>query len=616
MMRKLTISVALVIFLFTHLVLASDFRFSPHPNTANLIKWRHWEKQSFDDAEKEGKPILLSLSAVWCHWCHVMDETTYSAIDVIDYINNNFIPVRVDANMRPDIDNLYNQGGWPSTVVLTPKGVIVQGGTYIPQESMIEWLSDALEMLKGDKNGFKEKSETIKKKRKETVRQQEGTTPDVFQITKITNMLESSYDKRYGGFGLSQKFPNPDAIDFLLSGYLNTRNPELATMVSMTLKNMSEGEIYDRVEGGFFRYSTGRDWSAPHYEKMLDLNATLIRNYASAHMVYGKSNDKKVLNKTLIYVEKYLYDKKTGAFYGSQDADERYYRRTERSGLEPPHVDSTIYADSNAQMIIGLIAAYGSTGEKRLIRMAKRAADFIITKLYSDIDGTYHYYSGQKHLNGLLCDNALFGLALIDLYNVTGEKRYISTAEDISRLIINKFYDKATRHFIPSLETTVVNPAIPSALSDYNGSLANYRAVILLNRIYYYDGKEELKSIIAGANSKLSTSYEEYGPSAALYGTTLRWSLEAPLVITVIASDKNLDRFLLQVNKMYIPQKVVKILSVRLDKNRIRTLGYPIREAAYVCSGKLCSPAFAEPDRLIAEIKRFMDGLHEKDRMN
>src|SRR5208283_385258 len=201
MMKKLTISATLVIFLFNHLVLASDFRFSPRPNKAHLIKWRHWEKQSFDDAKKEGKPILLSLSAVWCHWCHVMDETTYSADDIIDYINSNFIPVRVDANMRPDIDNLYNQGGWPSTVVLTPEGKIMHGGTYISQESMIAWLSDALAMLKEDKKGFKEKSEAIKKKR-ETARQAEGPAPGVSDIARITDMLKSSYDKRHGGFGL------------------------------------------------------------------------------------------------------------------------------------------------------------------------------------------------------------------------------------------------------------------------------------------------------------------------------------------------------------------------------------------------------------------------------
>jgi len=152
-------------------------------------------------------------------------------------------------------------------------------------------------------------------------------------------------------------------------------------MISTTLENMSQGEIYDRVEGGFFRYSTGRDWSAPHYEKMLDLNASLVRNFASAYMIYCKSDDKKVLNKTITYLEKYLYDKKDRAFYGSQDAEEKYFKRTERAGLKPPHVDSTIYADSNAHMITGLIAAYGAAGEQRLLGMAKRATNFIITNL-------------------------------------------------------------------------------------------------------------------------------------------------------------------------------------------------------------------------------------------
>jgi len=613
MMRRLAISALVVIFLFNHVVLASDFSFSPRSNKAHLIEWRHWEKQSLDDAKREGKPILLSLSAVWCHWCHVMDETTYSAISVIDYINSNFIPVRVDANMRPDIDNLYNQGGWPSTVVLAPDGEIVQGGTYISEESMITWLSDALGILKEDKKGFKEKSDTMKKKRG-PARQTDGSAPDLSDIARITTLLESSYDEKYGGFGLSQKFPNPDAIDFLLSGYVSTRNTELMTMISTTLEKMSGGELHDRVEGGFFRYATGRDWSAPHYEKMLDLNAALIRNYASAYMVFGNGDYKKVLNSTVTYIAKHLYNKKTGAFYGSQDAEEEYYRKRERAGVKPPRIDSTIYADSNAQMITGLIVASGATGEKNLIGMAKQTANFIMTNLYSDKAGTYHYYSGQKYLSGLLSDNVLFGLALIDLYNVTGEKKYIDRAEDICRLIIDKFYDKATGRFIPSLETTIVNPTRTGALSDYNTYLSNYRAVILFNRLYYCNGDEDLKRIIENVNAHVSTIYETYGPSAALYGTALRWSLETPFVVTIIARDRNVGRFLLQANKIYIPQKVLKILSLSRQGERIRALGYPVEEAAYVCSGRRCSPALTEPDRLIAGIKRFMANRDGKDK--
>src|SRR5512139_787458 len=153
MMIKLAISATVIIFLFNQLVLASDYRFSPRPNKAHLIKWRHWERQSLDDAKKDGKPILLSLSAVWCHWCHVMDETTYSDEEVIKFINENFIPVRVDADMRPDIDNFYNQGGWPSTVVLTAAGDVVHGGTYIPPGEIVPWLGRSLVLYRSDNFG-------------------------------------------------------------------------------------------------------------------------------------------------------------------------------------------------------------------------------------------------------------------------------------------------------------------------------------------------------------------------------------------------------------------------------------------------------------------------------
>jgi hypothetical protein len=123
---------------------ASEFRFSPRPNRAHLIKWRDWVPETFEEAKATNKLIVLSLSAVWCHWCHVMDETTYSDMKVIDFINEKFMPVRVDSDMRPDIDSIYNQGGWPSTVVLTPEGEILQEGTYLSPQQMLQLLSRAL----------------------------------------------------------------------------------------------------------------------------------------------------------------------------------------------------------------------------------------------------------------------------------------------------------------------------------------------------------------------------------------------------------------------------------------------------------------------------------------
>src|SRR3990170_8761307 len=98
----------------------ASFRFSPRPNRAGEIQWQEWSKEAFQRASHEDKPVLLSVSAVWCHWCHVMDETSYSDSEVIGTVNGDYIPIRVDADQRPDVDRRYNQGGWPSTVILTP----------------------------------------------------------------------------------------------------------------------------------------------------------------------------------------------------------------------------------------------------------------------------------------------------------------------------------------------------------------------------------------------------------------------------------------------------------------------------------------------------------------
>jgi uncharacterized protein YyaL (SSP411 family) len=613
MLRKLAIGVVLAVFFVNQSALAAEFRFSPRPNKAHLIKWRHWGKESFDEAKKNEKLILLSLSAIWCHWCHVMDETTYSDMDVIDYINKNFVPVRVDADMRPDVDSLYNQGGWPSTVILTPDGEIVQGGTYISQEAMKAWLSRFAEMFENNRNAIKERIEAIKKRR-EAGGQGELTEPRNPDIVRVEKIIESAYDKEYGGFGESQKFPNPDAIDFLLSVYQRKKDPDAKTMITVTLDNMSRGKIYDGVEGGFFRYSTMSDWSAPHYEKMLGSNADLIRNYASAYMVFGKRDYKKTLNGTIAYIKKYLYDGRRGSFFGSQDADEAYYMRTKREGVKPPYVDRTVYADSNARMITALVAAYDATGKREYLEMAGRAAVFIVDNLYSRDDGVYHYSTGDKRLSGLLSDNVLFGLALIDLYNTTGESRYLDCAEHIAYLLTGRFYDNKNEWFRTALGTTGVEPTTAGLLQDYNSFLSNSRSVIFLSRLYQLNSNKNTKEIIDSVNSRLRNMYERYEPAAPLYGIALLWSLEEPLVITVIADGRMTARFLAELDKIYLSQKVVKMLSLKRDKGKIVELGYPMEEAVYVCWGKKCSPAFTRPDRLIAGIKKFLKDLDRTDK--
>ncbi len=584
---------------------ATEFRFSPNPNKAHLIQWRGWTTSALAEAVKKDKPILLSLSAVWCHWCHVMDETTYSDAELIAYINKHVIPVRVDADMRPDIDSLYNQGGWPSTVVLTPRGAIMDGGTYLPPAAMRRLLAEGLDSHAKKAHPVPDSATRGKKK---DSRKEKHTTnlTDARGIGHVLATMKRYFDGEFGGFGRWQKFPASPTLDVLLSAYTTTGDPEIKTIITTTLDAMAKGEIHDRREGGFFRYATKRDWSSPHYEKMLDVNAGIIRNYAHAFMVFKKKHYRHMVEKTIRYVQRNLYDAKTGAFYGSQDAGEAYYTGQRRKGLQPPSVDHTVYVHSAAQMISALSAAYNATGESAYLVMAERGADFIIQNLYRARGGVFHYLRGEKpRLQGMLADNALFGLALLDLYNATGKKVYSTISISIKRTIVDVFYDEHNKQFRSFLDTTLVTPAIPGELADVNQFAANSSALIFLSRFSLREKDDKLRKIIdvtLGSFADISDTF----PAAALYARALQWHTGEPIEITIIAKDGKAKEFLEALGGVYIPERVIRTLSLTGDRKTIEALHYPLEEAAYICAGKRCSPPITEPKGMKRTLRTFM----------
>lgn len=605
-MRRIFLAAFCVLFFLNQVVIAGDFRFSPRANKAHLIQWRAWSRSSLDEARSQNKPVLLSLSAVWCHWCHVMDETTYSDPVVTSFINENLVPIRVDSDMRPDIDSLYNQGGWPSTLVLMPGGEIIQGGTYIVPEEMVPWMKKAVAAYKG---GKPDNTGEAGRAKEEKGRGSVAVPPAKSGIEKTVGYLKSEYDREHGGFGRSQKFPNPDAIDFLLSEVVRDRDEEAASMVARTLDEMARGEIRDAVEGGFFRYATGSDWSAPHYEKMLEVNAGIARNYAFAYQVFGKPLYRNILKETLTYVSKSLFDRKKSVFYGSQDADEKYYAAAERNGLTRPYVDTTVYAGPNARMISALIAAYGATGSTDFLKDAIRTADFMIRRLYSREGGVYRSFrDGDRQLEGLLADNVLCGLALIDLYNVTGKSEFIVLAQEIGRLLGKRFFDPENGRFRPSLDTTIVEPSTPGRLYDYEMVRANFEAAVFLERLYRYNGDRSLKQVADAVIARLDKGCERFGPAAAVCGSALRWEIQEPFEVVVVSHDRP-GRFLSEVNRVFIPEKVVKVLSLKKDREEVKRLGYPLEEALYVCSVRRCLASVKRPQEVRKRVKKFMESL-------
>ena len=336
---------------------AEEFHFSPRPNRASEIAWHNWSKEAFDEARSTGRPILLSISAVWCHWCHVMDETTYSHPSVIEIINRDYVPVRVDNDVRPDINQRYNMGGWPTTAFLTASGDILTGATYLPPDQMASALVRVAGYYRGNQAEIASRVLEARKQAASGVARSAGEL-DSRLVDEILEAVKNAYDPDYGGFGGAPKFPQADAIVLLLEQSALRADDDLRRMAVHTLEKMTGGGTYDHVEGGFFRYSTTQDWSVPHFEKMLEDHAGLV----SALSLGGMSS---VLETTTGYLDRVLRNGDTGLYAGSQDADERYYALDAggRAGEQAPYVDRRVYSSWNAALAVAYLDARNDRAE-------------------------------------------------------------------------------------------------------------------------------------------------------------------------------------------------------------------------------------------------------------
>src|SRR3990172_434294 len=302
-----------------------QFHFSPRPNRAQEVPWRPWGEEAFREAPEQKKPVLLGISAVWCHWCHVMDETTYSDEEVIRLIGERFVPVRVDNDQRPDVNARYNMGGWPTTAFLTPEGEVLAGMTYVAPEQFRQVLEQLSAHYRENRQEIGRKVAEVRERRQAVVGEMGGEGELSDQVLQdVLTAISDVYDPVHGGFGSQPKFPHTDAIDLLLYAHQRRNDPDLLHMARKTLERMAAGGVFDQVWGGFFRYATNRDWSVPHFEKMLEDNASLLRNFLRLYRITGDEQHAAVARRIIEYLDGWLSDPETGAFYGSQDADEEF----------------------------------------------------------------------------------------------------------------------------------------------------------------------------------------------------------------------------------------------------------------------------------------------------
>ncbi len=295
----------------------------------NPVHWYQWGEEAFAEAQRTGKPILLSVGYSACHWCHVMAHESFEHESTAAVMNELFVNIKVDREERPDVDAVYmdavqaltGRGGWPMTVFCTPTGEPFYGGTYYPRDSFVQLMNAVHDAWLHRRDELQQNVDALVETIGRTAEIAPAASIDVpTLITNTLNTLSSSFDSQWGGFGGAPKFPSTFAIDLLLREYSLSRNPLLLQMAETSLDAMAAGGMYDHIGGGFARYSVDEKWLVPHFEKMLYDQAQLLRVYLHAWQTTGHDRHLQVVQEIVQYVLRDLHHR-DGGFFSAEDAD-------------------------------------------------------------------------------------------------------------------------------------------------------------------------------------------------------------------------------------------------------------------------------------------------------
>ena len=301
----------------------------------NPVDWHPWGEEALARSRDEDKPILLSIGYSACHWCHVMERESFEDEGIARLMNDHFVPVKVDREERPDLDDIYmaatlamnqGQGGWPMTVFLTPDQQPFFAGTYFPPvdrygrpgfRTLLERIAD---LWKRDRAGLRAQASEVTQFLRENTRSAPGLSVGADEIRKAAAQLARDFDERWGGFGRAPKFPPSAALSLLLRVHRRFGDTEALRLATRTLEMMARGGMHDQIGGGFHRYSVDERWLVPHFEKMLYDNAQLARVYLEAHQASGEAAFRTVAQDILDYVCREMTSPE-GGFYSATDAD-------------------------------------------------------------------------------------------------------------------------------------------------------------------------------------------------------------------------------------------------------------------------------------------------------
>lgn len=556
------------------------------------IEWQPWSDSIFEKARKEKRFVLLDLGAVWCHWCHVMEDITYRDPKVISLIKSHYIAVRVDQDSRPDLSNRYEDYGWPATIVFNVDGSeIAKRQGYIPPKPMASLLQAIIDDPSPGPSIVAEAPLEPNK---------DGDLTEAARA-RLRQILHDTYDARNQGWGTVHKYLNWDIIEYCRAEAMRG-DRDAERMARATLD--AQRQLIDPIWGGVYQYSTDGDWKHPHFEKIMQMQAENLRTYAQSYAVWKEPSHLAAAQKIRQYLQDFLKSPE-GVFYTSQDADlvpgehsADYFSLSDkgRRARGIPRVDQHIYARENGWALNALALLYGLTGDESALVEATRAAEWTIAKR-SLPDGGFRH----DEANGggpYLGDSASMVRAFLNLYTVTADRKWLNRAEKTAEFIETNF--KGEIGYVAFVQP-LAGKLRPRPQVDENVAVAR-----TMNKLSHYTGNSRYRDMARHALRFLSAPSvgEHQGFEVAgilLAGQELN---TPPLHLTIVGrkDDAAARALFLAAIAHRVTYKRVEWWDAREGHLPNPDVEYPQFEkaAAFVCTDRSCSLPIFDPAKITA----------------
>jgi uncharacterized protein len=573
---------------------------SAEPRSGKL-NWLPWSDAVFSQAQRERRFVLLDLEAVWCHWCHVMEVTTYRDPKVLAMLHRNYLTVRVDQDSRPDLSNRYEDFGWPATVVFDAAGhEIVKRQGYLTPDEMASMLQAIIDDPSPGPSVQSEKEITF--------------PANPLLENSLRAQLEkdylAGYDAKQGSWGADQKYLDVDSVELAMDRAAHG-DAQAAIMAKQTLD--AQLQLLDPVWGGVYQYSTDGVWSKPHFEKIMSAQAENLRIYAEASAQWHEPKYLHAAQEIQRFLATFLTSP-DGAFYTSQDADviegqhsAGYFALNDQGRRKRgiPRVDRHIYARENGWAITALAALYEVTADPQSLDQALRAAHWVTEHRALPGGGFRH---GAKDAGGpFLGDCVAMARAYLALYRVTADRKWLQDAMASMSYIDREFPSPRRAGFVAAAAPT---DRAYQAHPQRDENVAVARAA---NLLFHSTGNAKYRSM-----SDVAMRYLVAAPVATRLpvASVLLADYEVgrpPLHLTVVGPKdepgaKALFRAAMEYPSLY---KRLEWWDAREGKLPNPDVQYPSvpRAAAYVCTERTCSAPMFKAEEVWGKVSRMIGSL-------